>query len=161
MTIIKNNNNKKLKFINSIILGVKHGYKINTLPNNILELHNNIFIRIFRIIGGISILLVISRKIIDYNQYIFILVTCIGILFIFYQFYIYYHKTKYIIKLFKEGKLDIRNSPINRIASIMSKIIICVKGGCDVAASIGSLGALGIIGDEILKESGIEPIFIP
>ena len=54
---------------------------------------------------------------------------------------------------------EVRNSPLNWIASFSGKAIICLKGMCYVGGTTGTLLGLGL--DEILKESGRLAIFKP
>ena len=54
---MKNNHNKKTIF-NRFLIGLKVGWNAPVLPAKVLSLHNNLFIRIFIIIVGISILTV-------------------------------------------------------------------------------------------------------
>ena len=42
--------------------GIKKGLEVPTLPDNIYKAYNHIFVRIFRVIGGICLLLVLSQK---------------------------------------------------------------------------------------------------
>lgn len=82
------NNNKK-KLIQRLFLGLKKGLLTPTLPNHIIQLNNNPFIRIFRVLGGISILLILTHRL-DYlgNELLYFsaLVIC-TVLAIFYSFY--------------------------------------------------------------------------
>ena len=43
-------------------IGAKKGICTPTLPNHIIMLNNNPFIRIFRVLGGISILLILTHR---------------------------------------------------------------------------------------------------
>ena len=47
---------------NSIYLGIKKGYNMPTLPQNIIDFQNKLIIRIIRVLGGLSIILLISKK---------------------------------------------------------------------------------------------------
>ena len=51
--------NKREK--NSIYLGIMKGYSIPTLPVSVEKFYNHIFVRIFRVIGGISFLLLVTK----------------------------------------------------------------------------------------------------
>lgn len=64
-------------------------------------------------------------------------------------------------RVFKNKELDVRNSPLDRFASLAGKLIFCAKGACDTAAPIGS--ALGLMAgvDQLLEAKGKEPIFLP
>ncbi len=66
-----------------------------------------------------------------------------------------------MIKVLKSDDLDVRNSPLDRFASIAARIIWCSKGLCETAAPVGVVfgGMAGI--DELRKAKGLEPIFLP
>jgi len=49
---------KKYKIFNRTIIGIKKGWNHPTLPENLLKLQLHPFIRIFRVLGGISILII-------------------------------------------------------------------------------------------------------
>jgi hypothetical protein len=53
--------NKKT-ILQSIITGLKVGLNTPMLPSKVLNFHNQIFIRLFRVIVGISIVTVLSNK---------------------------------------------------------------------------------------------------
>ena len=61
----------------------------------------------------------------------------------------------------KSKDLEIRNSPLDKFATLASKLIFCIKGACDSAVPLGV--ALGVMAgfDTILEHKGKEPIFLP
>lgn len=159
--------NKKSKTIfDRLIVGIKKGILTPTLPDNISKFHNNPIIRIFRVLGGVGILLILTHRL-EYlfqgSLYLIALsvFTFLGILFGIYQIFLSFFRIKHMIKVLKSGDLDVRNSPLDRLASIAAKIIWCGKGFCDVAAPVGVVfgGMAGL--DELRKAKGLEPIFIP
>jgi len=88
-----NNNNKKKLIRTETFFGArKKGLFTPTLPNHIIQLNNNPFIRIFRVLGGISILLILTHRL-DYLGngllYFSVLVICIVLAFCF-SFYLLY-----------------------------------------------------------------------
>ena len=64
---------------NSIFLGLQKGYSISTLPLSVEKIYNNIFIRILRVIGGISFLMVISKFYLNLptNLHLFIIIIAV------------------------------------------------------------------------------------
>jgi hypothetical protein len=85
-----------------------------TLPQEILKFNNLPIIRIIRVLGGLSIILIFTHKF-DYieniNLRIFFLIVSFIIvsLFTVCQIYVNYHRVKHLYKLIKSGELDIRN----------------------------------------------------
>ena len=100
---------------------LKKVYETPTLPEHILILQNNIIIRIFRFLSGLSIisLLLINKidlftKILGTGIFLSIFKSlCLIFIFFFniYLFYINYHRFIHMYKMVKSGKLEIRNSP--------------------------------------------------
>jgi len=57
--------------------------------------------------------------------------------------------------------MDIRNSPLDKYASMLARVLFCAKGLCDTASPIGiSLGLiLGV--DQVLKDGGRDAFLVP
>ena len=95
-----------------LIIGFNKGFFTPSLPQNILSLHNNPLIRIFRFIGGISTLCILTHKL-DYLGngilYLTILYLCFFIILLFttYSFFIAYYRIRHIFKLIRNGAYDI------------------------------------------------------
>ena len=75
--------------------------------------------------------------------------------------FISYHKLKHIYKILKTDELEIRNSPLDRFATMAAKLILCGKGACETIQPVGSALGFMLASDEILRTSGREPIFTP
>ena len=72
-----------------------------------------------------------------------------------------YHKVRHTIKLLKGKELEIRNSPLNLLATKLARAFLCVKGICDTTVTFGGLLSLGTFYDAVLLGAGAEPVFIP
>lgn len=137
-----------------------------TLPANVIKIQNQVVIRIVRVLGGISVLLLLSGKLHVFGSGLLIHV-CLYISFLFtilffiYHLFISYHRLKHICKLLKSDKLDIRNSPLDKFATYAAKLVLCAKGTCEVAAPVGVV--IGVLQgfDQIRAAKGLDPIFIP
>jgi len=157
--------NKKTIF-QRLIIGLKKGWTTPTLPNHIITLQNNIFIRFLRVLGGISIILLITHRLELLGNgilYKICLIICIviSLMFSIYLLYINYHRIKHMYKVLKNDEIEIRNSPFDRFATFAARLLWCSKGFCDVAAPIGvTYGTMAGI-DELRKIKGYEPIFLP
>lgn len=147
--------------IKRIFTGVKKGYQTPSLPDHILKLQAYPLIRIFRVIGGVSFLSMISNSHLHLNTYILYLVFFISIFFTIYQFYILYHRIRHMIRVLKSDQLEVRNSPLDRLAFLSAKAIYCFKIGCDAAPHVGLALGLMVGADEILKNAEHKPIFMP
>lgn len=121
---------------------------------------------IFRVLGGISILLILTHRLHylgDGLLYFSALALCTVLAFLFslYLIFLTYHRIKHMIKILNSDDLDVRNSPLDRFASIAARIILCSKGFCETAALVGVVfgGMAGV--DELRKAKGLEPMFLP
>jgi hypothetical protein len=85
---------------------------------------------------------------------LFILLYLIAISFFIYHLYISYYRFKHIKYLFKSGALDVRNSPLDKYASMLVRVLACAKGACDAATPIGLGLGLMLGADQTLKEVG-------
>jgi hypothetical protein len=147
----------------SIFLGFIRAYNIPTLPATVELFYSHIFVRIGRFIGGLSFVLIVTKLYlvlpgflhlflailasIQITQIIIILI--IKILFGLYTLF------------FKSEKFEIRNSPLNRYASVISQALYCIKIGCAVTGAGASFIAGGAAYDSVLTESGRNPVFVP
>lgn len=153
--------NMNKNFFKRLKIGISKGWNTPTLPQHLLTLQLHPLIRIFRVIGGISILLILTKRVNYFNSFVLYLVVLISIFYTFYVLYIGYYRLKHIYKIMRSKDLEIRNSPLDKFATLASKLIFCVKGACDTAAPLGV--ALGVMAgfDTILEHKGKEPIFLP
>jgi hypothetical protein len=121
-----------------LLIGLKKGYNTPTLPENLLALQNNVFIRYLRITGGISAVLLITGRLeklglgVFYSFFLW-LCTIITLLFFLYTLYLNYHRAKYMYKIWKSDELDVRNSPLELLGTIGSRLLWCAKGFCEAA----------------------------
>ena len=104
---------KNKKILNSIILGIKNGMRIPTLPVKINKIYNHIYFRIIRVIGGICLILNLTKFYLNFPdifQYLilaFSLFQIIQILIIFTIKLIYGIYTL----IYKSKEFEVRNSP--------------------------------------------------
>ena len=143
------------------LVGIKRGWETDTLPTHLLKLQMHPLIRIFRVLGGISSLGLLSRSIVVLPLFFQVCVVLFTLIYGIYMFYIFYHRIKHIRKVLKSDALNIRNSPLDQFASLAGKLLLCVKGACDAMPPLGI--ALGIMAgfDAILESRGREALFLP
>jgi hypothetical protein len=149
--------------LKNIILGIKKSNNIQILPNKILLIINNPISRILRVMGGISFILTISKNIIllTTNKIIIIIIQILGIIFISYCLMLNIYRVIRIIKIIRNKEYEVRNSPLNKIASLSSQVIMCFKGVCYIGGTTGTVLGVGLGLDKILNESGRSAIFKP
>jgi len=96
----------------------------------------NPFIRILRVLGGVSIILLLTHKLevlgsgLLYKTALYICFI-LTIIFNVYLMYVNYYRIKHMYKVFNSDELDVRNSPLDRFSSYLARIIWCSKGVCD------------------------------
>ena len=71
-----------------IMVGVKKGWNTPSLPQHLIELNNKPLIRIMRVLGGISFIMILSES--YHNLYILIINIIFVVLFTTYHFYLSY-----------------------------------------------------------------------
>ena len=122
---------------NSIKLGVKKGLSISMLPPAVERFYTNPIVRVFRVIGGICLTLLILKK---YTLFIYplnYLIMFLGVLQIILIIIISWIKLIYsIYKLIKDPEdFEVRNSPLDMLATHITKVIFCWKAGCTVVGT--------------------------
>lgn len=158
---MQNKTNIKKSIWSRIWIGVKLGWKTPTLPENIIKFQMHPLIRILRVLGGISTVLVLTKKSLIFPPfflYIFLLLT---VMFFIYHTYISYYRFIHMYKTLKSDKLEVKNSPVDRLSTLAVKILWCIKGSCDQLPHLGLGLSLGAVTDQILENSGRQPIFMP
>ena len=126
---------------NSIYLGIAKGYSVPLLPFSLEKFYNNKFIRILRVIGGISFIIVVTKIYLYFpdNLHLFItIIAAIQITQIIIVFLIKCIYGLYTLK-YRKDKFEVRNSPLDKYASMIAKVLYCVKYGCAVSGIGASL----------------------
>ena len=97
-----------------LYVGIKKGLLTPTLPENIIKFKSNPLIRILRVLGGLSILVLLGNNKYSYSLPIYVLyfLWLVGFLFLVYHIVISYYRFVNIKKILKSDKLDVRNSPL-------------------------------------------------
>ena len=154
-------NNNKRTLLQRLIIGLKVGWSASVLPDRVINIHNHPFVRIFRVIGGLSILAVLSDK---YLLFVFpfnIFVLFIALLHFIYITVISIVKLFYGIGVLRSDKLNVKNSPFDHFATTAGKLLYCWKMGCQVgSAGLGLVGTSFMI-DSILEAGNQEKVFTP
>ncbi len=146
-----------------LFLGLKKAYTVSLLPAKIEVFYSSIIMRIFRVIGGICLVLILTgRYVIFYKELqilimIFallhsILIISISLIKLFYGLYV-------IIK--KPNVFEVRNSPINQSATHIARLLVCAKWGCGAVAGTTGILTSAITYDTVLEATGREKVFLP
>lgn len=151
--------NKINNILRRIWKGLKIGIMLPVLPESVSKWHNHPLTRIFRVLGGISLLLVLSKS--EFPKiYLFYTVFPLALLqFIYIIIVISLIKFVYIIYLWRNIRFQVRNSPLDRLASFSVTLVSCVKGTCVLVLSGGTALGMGLGIDELLTNYGRDPVF--
>jgi hypothetical protein len=102
---------KKMKksILKRIWIGMKKGVATPNLPQEFLKFHLNPFIRVLRVICGLSWVTLMGGKLVAMPLIIITIAVFFTTLHFFYIWYVSYIKIKYMIEVLKSDKLDVRN----------------------------------------------------
>jgi len=159
--ITKNNKTTNKSLLKRFIIGASKGVYTSTLPDKILIFNQKPLVRIFRVLGGLSYLILLGKNYIKVSLIIKEIAFFIALLFLIYHLILTFYRIKHISYLLKSDELDIRNSPLDKFASLASKAILCLKGACEAGQPIGLTLGLMLGSDEILKAAGRDALFAP
>lgn len=151
---------KKMKktLFNRIWKGIKIGWALPNFPESVNRFHNYPVTRIFRVLGGISILLVLSGSNLA-KHYLFYVIFPLAFLQFIYIIVINLIKLYYLVYLWWNNKFQVRNSPLDRLASFSVTLISCIKGTCVLGFTSGTALGIGLGIDELLLNNGRDAIF--
>jgi hypothetical protein len=150
-------------FFNSIKLGIKKGLEIPTLPLKIRKFYDHILIRVFRFIGGVCLVLNLTNFYLSFPEilrYLILFMSAVQItqILIITAVKIVYSSYKLI---YRPEEFEVRNSPLNLLATHLGKIILCVKIGCGVTGGAAGVVAAGATFDTLLDQAGYKKLFVP
>nr|UEV87038.1 hypothetical protein [Grifola frondosa] len=130
--------------INYFFKGIYKAYNMSLLPDNIIKIYAHPIIRILRIIGDLSALLVITKKHLLFNFPLDSILIVLALLQFFQIVLISIIKIIYgIKKLLKNPKdFEVCNSPLNQYATDIAKLAYFWKIGCNIAS--GSVGIIAV-----------------
>ena len=158
-------NNLKLSLIKTdFYKGAHRVWVIPKMPVSIYKIHNHIFVRILRFCGGIAFLIMVTNI---YSDFPFLIKFFINILaFLLMVWIVFISLVKFFfgvyVLMYHRDWLEVRNSPLNKAASIISNVLYWgLIGGCLVTAGVGTASGLGIALDSLLEGSGYDPVFKP
>ena len=115
-----------------IYLGFEKAYSISFLPSKLDLLYSHYITRIFRVLGGLSIGLVLTGKYELFPKTVHIFIFILSLMHAILIIIIFIIKSIYglyiIIK--KPEIFEVRNSPLNPFASHLARVLVCAKYTC-------------------------------
>jgi hypothetical protein len=155
----ENGNNRTI--LQRIWTGIKVGWKTPMIPPKVASFHDHVFTRIFRVLGGISVITFLTKKYLLFMSPFNYLILVLALLHLVYITIISIIKLIYGIKVLRSNKLEIRNSLIDHLAGAAGKLLFCWKYGCQVgSAGLGLVGTSFLI-DSMLEAGNQEKVFTP
>ena len=139
----------------------KIGWSLSKLPAHIEVLENNIYIKLFKLIGGICLFLIVSGISQQFDKLIFYIVFIFSFLYSLYRLILVFYIIKQSIINIYTGKLIVRNSPVNCFNTIFRTLENTAKTTTSFTVGTGITYALSYDLDEILVSEGKEPYFVP
>lgn len=143
------------------IKGISEGWYLETLPEHKKIFHEQIYTRIFRISGGICFLLIMTRNVFLFPDLIAYLIVFIFMMHMVYICYICISRLIHIRWLYINGKLVVRNSPLDPYSTLFKFALTCVKGGCVAIGTASATFGLMAGYETILELGGHAPVFLP
>lgn len=151
----------KTTLFKRLVKGIKQGWNAPILPTKVLNFNNNPIVRILRVIGGVSIVMVLSNTHLSLHSAFCYIILFNAFLHFVYITVISFIKLWYGLKVLKSDKLEVKNSPFDRFATTAGKILYCWKYGCQVgSAGLGLVGTSFMI-DSMLEAGNQEKVFTP
>jgi hypothetical protein len=157
---------KKYKYLfewASIKKGILKGFGVSLLPNSINRVYNLPLIRILRVIGGFSAVLVLTKNYLYLPNILHWFVLVLGVIQLLQIVIISIIKVIFgFRKLIKNPEdFEVRNSPLNKYATQLANLAYCWKVGCTaIGGGVGIIGG-GVALDQLLESGGQEKIFLP
>ena len=164
ISLNKTNTYKKKSISSRIWFGIKSGWELPTLPDHIYKLEQNIYVRLFKLIGVLCMFFSFSGIANDFNHIIFYIILVISLLYILYRLTIIVYSVKqwyHILVTPQARKYMVRNSPVDISATMFRGTIHTLKTAVNFTIGTGLTFGLCHELDQILVDEGIEPYFVP
>ena len=153
-------NNKT--FSQRIWFGIKSGWDMPILPDHIIKLEReNIYIKILRIIGPLSIFIIIIGLGKQFNPIIYYINFMVSFIYIIYKNIIAYYAVKQWFHYLITGKFIVRNSPLDLFVSLLKGSVAGIKTVGKFTIGTGMTYALCHELDDLLVKDGKAPYFVP
>lgn len=155
-------NEKNKTLSQRIWFGIKSGWDLPILPDHLIKLEReNIYIKILRIIGPLSIFIIIIGLSKQFNPIIYYINYMVSFLYIIYKYIIAYFAVKQWFHYLLTGKFIVRNSPVDIFVTLLKGSVAGVRTVGKITIGTGMTYALCHELDDRLVENGKAPYFIP
>lgn len=152
-------NNKTL--FKHIVIGLKYAWDLPSLPESVNIFHSYPLTRIFRVIGGISIILILFLSSPSWigDYFLYWIIFTLAMLHFIYIIVISFIKLYYIVYLWRNNNLEVINTDLDHVATLTIKLAVCIKGACVAGIAIATILGLGFGADKLLQQAGHPSVF--
>lgn len=99
---------KKLNWLQRVKVGLRKGWETPTLPDHILKIEKHPFVRLFRVIGGICVGILLTRRYIWFPSPFLYLFVFFALIFTIYLITLFVLRLYHIYKSIKNKDLEIK-----------------------------------------------------
>ncbi len=153
-------NNKK-SILQKIKLGIIEGWNLPILPDHVIKFDKNIYTKIFKLLGSIATVIIISPFDFKLSYHVYYLLVSISLPYLVYRLILVFYVIKHWFHNLITGKFIYKNSPVEVLNTIFKGTFNTIKGGASLTIGTGITYALCYELDDILISEGKKPYFIP
>lgn len=110
-----------------IWFGIKAGWELPVVPDHISKIDNNIYVKLFKYIGAISMFIIVSGIGSQLNRILFYIIFVINLFYIFYRLVFTFYVLKQWVYNLCTGKFLVRNSPLHHVSLILKGGVATMK----------------------------------
>lgn len=139
---ITNNNLIKKSVFSRIIFGVKAGWKLEILPPHIIRLNKTIYIKILKLFGPLSIIMMLSGFTSQFGKLIYYFIFIISLIYIIYRYVIAFYAIKQWFHYLRNGEFIVKNSPADLLATMFKATFSGLRSTANFTVGAGFTYAL-------------------
>ena len=152
---------KNKSLINIATSELKIGWYLSKLPDFIEVLESKMYIKLLKLVGGISLFLIVSGAYHQFHKLINYYIFTFSFVYLMYRLMIVFFMIKQFLVNIYTGKLIVRNSPVNVFNTIFRCVGSAAKTTINFTVGTGVAYCLCYELDEILVQEGKEAYFVP
>jgi len=143
------------------INGIVSGWNMPILPDKVAKFDSNIYVKIFKAIGALSTIYILSGLGIKSYPLYFYIGIAFSLPYVIYRIVLVFFIIKQYISNLKNGKHIVKNSPLDKFQTFFKLTINSLKSLSSATVGTGFTVALMYELDDILAEEGKSRFFIP
>jgi len=131
------------------------------LPDHIIRLNQTIYVKLLKILGPLSVLIMISGISKQFDNIIYYIIFIISLLYILYRYVIAFYAIKQWFHYLLNGDFIVRNSPVELLGTSLKATFSAIRASATFTVGCGFSYALCHELDDILEKEGKEAYFVP